>query len=474
MNYYITTTLPYVNADPHVGFALEVIKADAWARWRRANGQEVFFNTGSDEHGLKISRQALAAGLSPQEFCDRQAAKFQKLRQVLNLSYDHFTRTTDPEHVAAAREFWRRCLAAGDIYKKQYRVKYCVGCELEKTDSELTDGHCPLHPAQELEFLDEENYFFRFSRYQEPLLALYRERPDFVLPTNRLKEIRNFVAAGLTDFSISRLKNKMPWGVAVPDDPEQVMYVWFDALVNYISCLGWPDNLENFEKFWPGWQICGKDNLRQQSAMWQAMLMSAGLESSRQVIINGFMTANGQKMSKSLGNVVNPLTLAERSGTDAVRYYLLSQTNPFEDSDFNEEHFAAVYTADLANGLGNLAARVASLAEKNQLKFAWPAASPEPQLATAVNDSMEHWLLNEALAIIWERLRQADVDLSRRQPWKMNDAALIKDALEPTVALLRQTAKLLEPFLPETAVKLQTQFCQEQIVKGEALFPRSQ
>ena len=317
--FYITTTLPYVNAAPHIGFALEIVQADVVARWKRLMGHEVIFNTGTDEHGLKIYKNALEEKKDPQAYVDENAAKFDSLKKGLNLSYTHFIRTTDPEHMKAAQEFWKRCDSARDIEKKVYRVNYCVGCELEKTDSELTDGKCPIHPNLTLEAREEENYFFKFSKYGEKLLALYKDHPDFVLPATRLKEIETFVQGGLADFSISRLKSKMPWGVPVPGDETQVMYVWFDALINYISTLGWPKSGSDFETFWPGLQIAGKDNLRQQSAMWQAMLLSAGLPPSKQIIIHGFITSGGQKMSKSLGNVIDPFEIVQTYGTDALR-----------------------------------------------------------------------------------------------------------------------------------------------------------
>ena len=318
--FYITTTLPYVNADPHIGFAWELVQADAIARYHMSLGEEVFFNTGTDEHGLKIYRKALEEGKEPQKYVDEHAAKFKNLKQALNLSENlHFIRTTDSSHKKAAQEFWKRCLenidpetGKPDIYKDKYKTKYCVGCELEKTDSELKDGHCSIHPGMEIEIIEEENYFFRWSRYREPLLKLYEKNHDFVLPESKLNEIKNFVEAGLNDFSISRLKEKMPWGVPVPGDERHVMYVWFDALVSYISTLGWHENEENFRDFWGtketpnGIQLAGKDQVRQQAAMWQAMLMSAELPSSKQIIIHGFITSNGEKMSKSLGNVIDP------------------------------------------------------------------------------------------------------------------------------------------------------------------------
>ena len=278
-NIYITTTLPYVNAKPHIGFAREVVQADALARFYRILGYEVFFNTGTDEHGQKILQKAQAENLKLQTYVDQWAEKFRNVKEELNLSYDHFIRTTDKEHLTAAQEFWEICNKNGFIYKKEYQAKYCVGCELEKTDSELVNGKCADHPNQELELRREENYFFKFSAFQEKLLEFYKKNSEFVLPAKRFNEIKQFVANGLEDFSISRLKEKMSWGIEVPGDKEQVMYVWFDALVNYISTLGWPKTSKNkdnlFQKFWENsterFQFCGKDNLRQQSAMWQAL-----------------------------------------------------------------------------------------------------------------------------------------------------------------------------------------------------------
>ena len=370
--FYITTTLPYVNADPHIGFASEIVRADIIARYRRLAGDNVFFNTGTDEHGLKIYRKAQEQGVDTKTYVDGYVKKFDDLKKALNLSYDNFIRTTDENHIKSAQEFWKKCEENGDIYKKNYRVKYCVGCELEKTESELDEnGYCPLHPNQKIEIIEEENYFFKWSNYGQKLLDFYKENPDFVVPDFRFNEIKRFIERGLEDFSISRLKEKMPWGVPVPNDDEHIMYVWFDALVNYISCLGWPEDKENFEQFWGtkenrnAIQVAGKDNLRQQSAMLQAMLMSAGLPLSKQIYIFGFVNSEGKKMSKSLGNVVSPFDLVEEYGTDAVRYYIARHLNTFEDSDFTEEKFKEAYNANLANGLGNLVSRVMKMAETN-------------------------------------------------------------------------------------------------------------
>lgn len=469
--YYITTTLPYVNSEPHIGFALEIIRADVIARWQRLKGNEVFFNTGVDEHGLKIFRKAEELGISTQAYCDEMAAKFSELKSSLNLSYDNFIRTTDEHHLKAVQEFWRLSLANGDIYKKNYQVKYCVGCELEKTESELVDSHCPDHPNQELETIDEENYFFRFSKYQKDLLKLYQDNPEFVVPNNRLNEISKFVERGLDDFSISRLKEKMPWGVPVPNDEKHVMYVWFDALVNYISCLGWPDNQEKFNSFWPGVQICGKDNLRQQAAMWPAMLLSAGLKPSRQVVIDGFITSGGQKMSKSLGNVINPITIADKYGTDALRYYLLSQMNSFDDSDFTIEKFQAVYQADLANGLGNLAARISNLLEKNEIRIT-PGIEINPDFFEKIDLKMKGYLFSDIMRELWSMLKNADEKLSADRPWKMEDKEAIKQCLEPLAKDMLLVGRLLTVFMPSTGEKIVSQFNKQQINKAEALFPR--
>lgn len=470
--YYITTTLPYVNADPHVGFAAEILRADCLARYKRLIGKEVFFNTGTDEHGLKIFRKSEEAGVSPQAYCDEYAKKFNDLKDALNLSYDNFIRTTDEHHVKAAQEFWKKCEENGDIYKKNYSVKYCVGCELELTESELVDGKCPHHPNQDLEIIEEENYFFRWSNYQDKLLNFYNENPDFVLPAHRLNEIRAFVERGLDDFSISRLKSKMSWGVPVPGDDEHVMYVWFDALVNYISCLGYGSEDEsNLEKFWPGMQVAGKDNLRQQTAMWQAMLMSAGVSNSTQVLIFGFINSGGQKMSKSLGNVINPYDVVEKYGQDATRYFLLSQ-NPFEDTDLSDTRFAEIYSADLANGLGNLVSRTANMLEKNEIELDLELEKCDDALVEKFEQEMRRFRFDEALRLLWAKLREQDEFLSDKKPWKMEEKEDIKIVLAEVAQNIVCVAKLLQAFMPTMADKIIEQFSERQVKKGEVLFPR--
>jgi methionyl-tRNA synthetase len=474
-NFYITTTLPYVNADPHIGFALEIVQADVIARSHALCGEEVFFNTGTDEHGLKIYRKALEEGKPPQKYVDEWAAKFDRLKKLLNLSYNNFIRTTDKDHVGAAKEFWKRCAKKGDIYKDKQKIKYCVGCELEKTDSELTDGKCPVHPNRELETFEEENYFFRFSKYQKELLALYEKSPEFVVPKSRLKEIKNFVAGGLKDFSVSRLKEKMPWGVAVPNDSKHVMYVWFDALVNYIAAVGWPRNAKKFKKWWPVVQIAGKDNLRQQSAMWQAMLMSAGLPTSKQILIHGFITSEGQKMSKSLGNVVSPFELVKKYGVDPVRYYLLREIPSFSDGDFSYRRFEQLYNADLANGLGNLVQRVAKLCENANFSFQKSPHSPnyqEENKSQKIENYLKKYQFDQALFWCWKKIKRRDEEINERAPWKKQGKDLEIDLAYLADGLL-EIAHDLKPFLPDTAKKIGKIFEAEKIKAPKTpLFPR--
>jgi methionyl-tRNA synthetase len=466
-HFSLTTTLPYVNADPHIGFALEIVHADIIARYKRLVGYEVFFNTGTDEHGLKIYTKSQDAGKDAQAYVDEYALKFDELKSALNLSYNSFIRTTAEFHKRAAQEFWKRCDANGDIYKKNYKIKYCIGCELEKTDSELVDGKCPLHPMQDLEIIEEENYFFRFSKYQQPIMDLYEKRPDFVVPDFRFNEIKVFVERGLEDFSISRLKEKMPWGVAVPGDDTQVMYVWFDALVNYISALGWPD--EKYREWWPSIQLAGKDNLRQQSAMWQAMLMSAGVEPSRQILIHGFFTVDGYKMSKSVGNVISPLELVAEYGTDAVRYYLARHAHPYEDTDFSKERFKEVYNANLANGLGNVVARVMKMAEDN---LSVAVSVPDNTFPQECLDALEKFEIQKAVDMMWDKIGAIDEKITIAEPYKLvkTNPERAGNIMTELVVELYTVARMLSPLLPDTSEKIKKAVKENK--KPDTLFPR--
>ncbi|MCX6713984.1 MAG: methionine--tRNA ligase [Candidatus Vogelbacteria bacterium] len=463
--FYITATLPYVNAPLHLGHALEFVRADAIARYKKLVGFDVYFNTGTDEHGLKIYDKAKEKNLSVKEFVDQGFETFKDQLKMFGVSEAiHFVRTTDPRHEKAVQEFWRRVSANGYIYKKNYEAKYCVGCESEKTDSELESGECPLHPGQALVLINEENYFFKYSAFTDRLLEFYDKNPNFVIPESRLNEIRNFVKGGLQDFSISRLKSKMPWGIAVPGDDEQVIYVWFDALVNYISTLDWPYSAKAsqgepdlFEKYWVNGtptQYCGKDNLRFQTAMWQAMLMSAELPNSHQVIINGFITGEGGiRMSKTLGNVIDPRDIAKEYGTDALRYFLLKEISSFEDSPFTIERFKESYNSGLANGLGNLSSRILTLSEKYLEKC---PEIPEKTDLTDYFKFYEEFDLKKAMDYIWDKIQILDKKIQATEPFKVIkvDEAKGKEMITDLVLELYTIARMLNPVMPETNAKL--------------------
>lgn len=467
--FYITTTLPYVNSDPHIGFAMEIIRADVIARYKRSLGCDVFFNTGTDEHGAKIHENAVKHGVPVQAYVDSYASKFQALTRSLNIADVHFIRTTDEKHVKAAQEMWKRCFDNGYIYKKTYQTKYCVGCELNKTDSELENGKCAIHPNREIELIDEENYFFKFSEFQKPLLDFYNSHPDFVIPDFRFNEIKSFVERGLEDFSISRLKEKMPWGVPVPNDDAHVMYVWFDALTSYISTLGWPDSAEVLtgmggdEKDFDFWkegspvQYCGKDNLRQQSAMWQAMLMSAGLPNSKHIIINGFITgADGQKMSKSIGNVISPFDVLDMYKEvtdypeDVLRFVLLHDLSSFEDGGMSLETIKASYQANLQNGIGNLTNRIMKMAISSQTFADFKQATAEK------NTNLEQFDIKKAIEIVTVKINNLDKKIQEEEPFKVikideiKGKAIIKELLET----LYDIGIDLQIFLPKTSAKI--------------------
>ncbi len=473
-NFYITTTLPYVNAELHIGHAMEFVHADIIARYKKLQGFDVFFNTGTDEHGLKIYRKAIEKGQDPQKYVDGCFEKFKDLIRIMGLFEDiNFIRTTGENHKKSAQEFWKICDKNGFIYKKNYKIKYCVGCELEKTESELEEDCCPLHPNQELEIIDEENYFFAFSKFQKPLLELYDNNPDFVIPFSRFKEVKAFVSRGLEDFSISRLKKKMPWGIAVPNDSEHVMYVWFDALVNYISAIGWPDDMDKFNKWWPVTQYCGKDNLRQQTAMWQAMLIAVELPTSRQIIVHGFITSGGQKMSKTLGNVISPVSVVSEYGIDALRYYFARELNPFEDSDVTMDKFKEAYNANLANGLGNLTSRIIKMSEtylgnsvRAEEKFEFPKEFA---------DYIEKFELNKAMDFVWKKIGEMDSYIQKNQPFKVvkENKREGKRMIIHLVRELSDVAELLQIFMLGASQNIKKAI-KENKMPEKALFPRKE
>ncbi len=457
--FYITTTLPYVNAPLHMGHALEFVRADILARYKKLMGYEVFFNTGTDEHGVKIFEKAQSQNMDPQAFVDNGFKTFQEQLQQFGVTQDiHFIRTTDVHHIKIAQQFWNTVLENGYIYKAPYSAKYCVGCESEKTDSELVDGACPEHPGQHVQIIEEENYFFKYSAFTESLLALYESRPDFVVPDFRLNEIKEFVKRGLQDFSISRKREKMPWGIPVPNDSDHVMYVWFDALTNYVSTLGNPfEPNQSFENFWihgTPTQYCGKDNNRFQSAMWQAMLSAAGLSHSHQIIINGHITAEGGiKMSKSLGNVIDPRDIVATYGTDALRLFLVKEIGAWDDSPFTLERFSDSYHAHLVNGLGNLVSRTLTMAQNYDVDISGLVFPPFSDVAHAAYEQFEYGAVCED---IWQTITTLDKMIAEREPFKVfktNPDQARKDVFEVLQGLARVSVQL-QPIMPETAQKM--------------------
>jgi len=456
--FYITTTIPYVNADPHIGFALELVQSDAIARYHRLVGQEVFFSTGTDEHGQKIWEASQKEGEDVQDYVDHFAKQFSNLKGTLNLSNDNFIRTTDASHIKAAEEMWKLCEVKGDIYKKKYKGLYCVGCEKFITEKDVIDGKCPLHPTKELEVVEEENYFFRLTKYKDELIK-YLSLPGSVIPEWRQKEALDFVENGMEDFSISRSKERFSWGIPIPGDESQVMYVWFDALVNYISTLGWPENKEKFEKFWENGytvQNAGKDMVKFQSVMWQGMLMSAGIQNTKQIVYHGFITGEGGvKMSKSIGNVISPEEIVKEYGTDALRYFLLREISSFEDSPFTMERFKEAYNSGLANGIGNLTSRILTLSEKYLEKC--PEISEQSDMIEYFK-LLEQFDIKQATDYIWGKIGELDQFIQTTEPFKVVkvDEAKGKELITKMVLELYFIARLLNPIMPETSEKIKS------------------
>lgn len=460
-NFYITTTLPYVNAEPHIGFALEILQADVLARYRRLVGDEVFFNTGTDEHGQKIFEAAEKSGKDVGEYADYYAGKFGELKSALNLSYDSFIRTTEERHVRAAQEMWQRC--KDDIYKKEFEGLYCVGCERFLTERDMLDGKCLIH-LTEPKLTKEENWFFNFKKYEDKLVE-YLQNPKTVIPDWRREEAINFVKAGLEDFSISRDKKRLSWGIPVPGDDTQVMYVWFDALTGYISSLGWP-NGDNFERFWVNGQtlqVAGKDQVRFQSLMWQAMLMSAGIRNTDTIFYHGFINSGGQKMSKSLGNVISPFELVQKYGTDATRYLLLRHVHSTEDTDVTWESLDEWYEAGLANGIGNLASRILTLSEKDLDRCPEIPEKSDFSEYFSIYDTFD---FKRVADHVWEKIGELDKEIQDKKPWESKDKEVISDL----VVKLYTIARMLNPIIPETNEKLKKLIKENK--KPENLFPR--
>ncbi|MFH1161776.1 MAG: methionine--tRNA ligase [Candidatus Jorgensenbacteria bacterium] len=480
--FFISTAIPYVNAKPHLGFALEIVQADIIARYRRVKGEDVFFLTGTDENALKNVLAAQEEGISTQELVSRNAQAFRDLKEALNLSWDDFIRTTEPRHLKGAEKFW--LAAERDIYKKAYRGLYCVGCEEFKTLKDLVDEHCPEHPGAPIESVEEENYFFRLSSYQDVLEKLIRTDQLQVTPEARKNEVLSFIQQGLQDFSISRSRERARnWGVPVPGDETQIQYVWFDALTNYITALGYAEGSGQFKRFWQEnnsiVHVIGKGVIRFHAIYWPAMLLSAGLNLPRQIVAHGYLTVGGQKISKSLGNVVDPFEVVAKYGTDALRYWLARDMSPFEDGDFTWEKFGERYNADLANGLGNFVSRVLTLAERLNGKKIDFEKDVDPALAAAIarakgaaTAKLAEYRFHEALAAIWELIGAGDRYVNEKKPWAVPD----EKVLFSLVTVVDNVAALLTPFLPGTSeliTKCITWSDHEiHVSRGPALFPR--
>ena len=455
---YITTSIAYINAAPHVGFAWELLQADVLARWYRLNGHPTWLLTGTDEHGSKIAKVAGEEGVAPQVIADRNSALFANLKPLLNLSTDDFIRTSDQKrHFPGAQKLWWQLAAAGDIYKDKYVGLYCVGCEAYVTEKDLVDGCCQYHKT-EPERIEEENYFFRLSKYADKIAQLIESKELEIIPEGRAKEILNVIKSGLTDISFSRPVAKLPWGVPVPDDPEQTMYVWCDALSNYISAIGYGRDETEFNQWWPADIHCiGKDILRFHAAIWPGMLLSAGLPLPKKVLVHGFITSNGQKMSKSLGNVIDPKEAIDVYGVDALRYYLLRELPTTDDGDFSWKRFEELYNHELADNLGNLLSRVVQMASKfcdGKAPAVSPALDGTADIIAEVQKYLEELDLQKALLAINQYISQLNVLVDAKKPWelaKQGKQEEINAVLYQLLEGLRIVALLLAPYLPETA-----------------------
>ncbi len=464
--FYITCAIDYVNSNPHLGTAYEKIAADALARYHRLAGREVYFLMGTDEHSLNVERAAREQGLSPLEYTDRMAARFESVWADLNLGYDVFMRTTEPRHRRSVQELFRRIQEAGDIYKGKYEGYYCVSCEAFKQEKDLVDGLCPIH-RRKPDWIEEENWFFRLSKYQEPLLAHFRAHPDFLVPASRRNEIVNVIESGLEDISVSRPGSG--WGVPLPLDGTQRVYVWFDALINYITAIGFaagdPAEAERFARWWPAdLHVIGKDITRFHAVIWPAMLMAAGVELPKQILGHGWVTFKGEKLSKSLGNIVEPLEVTGRFGPDPLRYYLLKEVPLDRDGDFTWELFIERYNTELANDLGNLVSRTVSMAVKyfeGALPEVYAPESPGPDAdlreaaeaaVAGVRRGFEGLAVDEAIAAAWALVRRANQYIEETAPWKLAKDPAGRDRLATVMHGLlesvRLSALLLTPIMP--------------------------
>ncbi|TPI59364.1 methionine--tRNA ligase [Mesorhizobium sp. B3-1-3] len=465
--FYLTTPIFYPNGKPHIGHAYTVIASDALARFQRLDGKDVFFLTGTDEHGLKMQQTAEKEGITPLELADRNSAIFRSMTETLGASNDEFIRTTEPRHYASCQAIWKAMAANGDIYLDRYSGWYSVRQEAYFDESETTLGEDGVRReplGSPVEWNEEESYFFRLSAYQDKLLALYETQPDFVGPAERRNEVMSFVKSGLKDLSISRTTFK--WGVPVPGDDKHVMYVWVDALTNYITAAGYPDTKSQKWSFWPATHVIGKDIVRFHAVYWPAFLMSAGIELPKRVFAHGFLFNRGEKMSKSVGNVVDPFAMVEHYGLDRVRYFFLREVPFGQDGSYSHEAIVNRTNADLANGLGNLAQRSLSMIAKN-CGGKVPARGDLTEADTAILDqaiealavsrrAMAEQGIHLALAAIFGVVAEADRYFASQEPWalKKTDPERMETVLWATAELVRRVALLCQPFVPGSAAKL--------------------
>jgi len=474
--FYITTPVYYVNDVPHIGHTYTTVAADVLARYHRALGEETFFLTGTDEHGAKIEAKAREMKLEPKQYADKITAAFIEAWQELNISNDNFLRTTDQAHMKAVGKALQYMYDKGDIYLSKYEGLYCRGCEQYKSERDLVNGECPDHKVAP-EKMSEECYNFKLSKYQDELLKKIKKDELEILPANRKNEMVSFFEKeGLQDVSFSRKNIK--WGIPIPWDTSHTVYVWADAFLNYLTGLGWDGEVGKAPlikggrgvSFWPASvQLMSKDILRVHTTIWAAMLLSLELPLPEKIFIHGYI--NGQKMGKSLGNVIAPADLIKKYGVDATRYLIMSATVFGHDGDIGWEKFDDKYNADLANGLGNLAARVSNLLETNKLELNLEVGG-DKKLADKYGAAMQDFKFDEALKILWEKLRAGDSVLTDKKPWKLADKEEIKNILEPIAQDVLNVAGMLKPFMPTVAEKIIKQFSAKEIKKGEPLFPR--
>ncbi len=454
-NFSLTTPIYYVTAQPHLGHAYTTIVGDALARWHRLMGENVFYLTGTDEHGLKVQQAADAAGLTPQEFVDTIAPLYADAWTKLNISNDDFIRTTEPRHYAGVAKLLQACYDSGDIELDVYTGLYCVSCEEYYTEEELVEGLCPIHKIP-VQSVNEENYFFRLSRFQDRLLEWYASHPDALNPEFRGNEAIGLIKGGLRDFSISR--TSLTWGIPLPWDAKHVAYVWFDALTNYLSAVGYGTDDERFAEWWPvDYHLIGKDIVRHHCVYWPAMLMSAGIDLPKGWGIGGWLLSGGEKMSKTTGNVVNPLDLVDDIGVDGFRYYVLAETAYGQDGDFSYEGLLGRYNSDLANNLGNLLSRVATVVAK-KCDGIGPAPSPDSPLAEAAASAYAATAAawdalqpSRALDATWSLIRATNAYLETNEPWKAEPGDAVDRVMGDALEALRIVAVLASPAIPATA-----------------------